>query len=120
MPVTFLVPANQNYEPDMAKVPVNQPVLKVALFAGCIMSTVFAETDRATSRVLLAHGCSVALPAGQGCCGALTVHAGDLDQARVLARRNIHAFEESEAEYIVVKAAGCGAALKEYATFLPE
>jgi len=118
LPTTFVVPANQHYEPENPGPTPDQSDCTVALFAGCIMSTVFAETDRATSRVLLAHGCAVILPVGQGCCGALTVHAGDLDAARLLARRNIQAFEQSEAEYIVVNAAGCGAALKEYAHLL--
>jgi Fe-S oxidoreductase len=92
--------------------------LRTTLFAGCIMSTVFAETDRATLRVLLAHRCTVSIPAKQGCCGALTIHAGDMDGARVMARRNIEAFERSGIDYIIVNAAGCGAALKEYAYLL--
>lgn len=118
MPATFLVPADQHYEPASTSGSVGQPVQSVVVFAGCIMSTAFAETGRATLRVLRAHGCSVGLPAGQGCCGALTVHAGDLDGARVLARRNIEAFERSGLALIIVNAAGCGAALKEYAHLL--
>ena len=118
LPATFLVPADQQYEPDSASIPTDQPPRQVVLFAGCIMSTVFAATGRATRRVLLAHGCSVGLPGGQGCCGALTIHAGDLDEARRMARRNIEAFERSGLAWIIVNAAGCGAALKEYAHLL--
>ena len=118
LPATFLVPADQHYEPASVSTQAGRAVQGVVLFAGCIMSTVFAETGRATLRVLLAHGCSVELPVGQGCCGALTVHAGDLDGARVMARRNIEAFERSGLAYIIVNAAGCGAALKEYAHLL--
>ncbi|HEX7735423.1 MAG TPA: heterodisulfide reductase-related iron-sulfur binding cluster [Ktedonobacteraceae bacterium] len=118
LPATFLVPADQHYEPASGRVQPGLPVPNAALFAGCVMSTVFAETGRATLRVLLAHGCAVDLPSAQGCCGALTVHAGDLEGARVLARRNIEAFERSGLAYIVVNAAGCGAALKEYAHLL--
>ncbi|HLI29312.1 MAG TPA: (Fe-S)-binding protein [Chloroflexota bacterium] len=91
-----------------------------ALFAGCVMSTAFAETDRATARVLAANGCRVELPASQGCCGALHAHGGDVAMARELARRNIAAFEASAAETIVVNAAGCGAMLKEYAHLLAD
>ncbi|HEX7978816.1 MAG TPA: (Fe-S)-binding protein, partial [Gemmatimonadaceae bacterium] len=50
----------------------------------------------------------------QSCCGALHAHAGDLETARRLARRNIAAFEKSGAEYVVANAAGCGAMMKEY------
>ncbi|HEY6326320.1 MAG TPA: (Fe-S)-binding protein [Candidatus Cybelea sp.] len=57
---------------------------------------------------------SITVPADQGCCGAIAVHAGDIDFARRLAKRNIAAFERSGADVYVVNAAGCGSALKEY------
>ncbi|HLJ79882.1 MAG TPA: heterodisulfide reductase-related iron-sulfur binding cluster, partial [Ktedonobacterales bacterium] len=110
LPVSSLTPRGQVY-PPLPGIPRHG---RVALFAGCVMSTVFAETDRATIRVLAANGYEVALPERQGCCGALTVHAGMMDRARILARHNIAAFEQSGAAYVVANAAGCGAALKEY------
>jgi len=85
----------------------------VAFFAGCVMSTALAETDRATIRVLQRAGCDVTNIAGQGCCGALNAHGGDLPAALDLARRNIVAFEISDSP-IVVNSAGCGAMLKDY------
>jgi len=91
---------------------------KVAFFAGCIMRVAFAETNRATVRVLSRAGCDVDLPEQQICCGALHVHAGEREQAKDLARQNIAAFEQSDAEWVVVNAAGCGAALKEYGELL--
>lgn len=91
---------------------------RVALFAGCIMSTAFAGVDRATGRVLARNGCTVETPAGQWCCGALHVHAGDAEGAKQLARQNILAFEKSGAGAVIVNAAGCGAALKEYGHLL--
>ncbi len=93
---------------------------RVAFFAGCVMSAVFAETDRATIRVLNANGFDVVATAGQECCGALTIHAGAMDHARALAARNIAAFETSGAAYIVCNAAGCGSALKEYGDLFAE
>jgi glycolate oxidase iron-sulfur subunit len=78
------------------------------------MSTALAEVDRATIRVLQRGGCSVSNPRGQGCCGALHAHGGDLPRALELARRNIEAFGGSDAP-IVVNSAGCGAMLKDYA-----
>jgi glycolate oxidase iron-sulfur subunit len=93
---------------------------RVGLIAGCIMSTAYAEVDRATARVLAANGCEVVVVAGQGCCGALHVHAGDKDGGRALARHNIDAFAAAGAdcEAIIINAAGCGAALKEYGHLL--
>ncbi len=116
-PAYFLIPNKQHYQ--ASALPTTEET-RIALFAGCIMSTAFAETDRATIRVLQATGCTVVVPKRQGCCGALTVHAGDMDAAREMARQNIDAFEQSGATYIISNAAGCGAALKEYAHLLHE
>jgi glycolate oxidase iron-sulfur subunit len=82
------------------------------------MGTVFADTNRATARVLAHNGSAVETPATQQCCGALQVHSGQLDLARDLARRNIDAFESAGAETIIVNAAGCGSTLKEYGHLL--
>ncbi len=123
LPARFFVARGQAIAPSSLPAD-GQPRARVALFAGCIMSTAFAETDRATARVLAANGCEVHVPAGQGCCGALTVHAGDLDRARVQVRRTIAAFERLEErtalDAIIVNAAGCGVALKEYGHLLRE
>jgi glycolate oxidase iron-sulfur subunit len=87
---------------------------RVACLDGCVMSGLFAPTNRATVRVLEANDYRPVPAAGQGCCGALHAHAGDLGGARRLARRNIAAFERSGAELIAVNASGCGAMMKEY------
>ncbi len=84
------------------------------LHAGCIMPVAFASVHEATLRMLSRGGLSVTVPAEQGCCGAIAVHAGDRDFARELAKRNIAAFEKSGADVYVVNAAGCGSALREY------
>ena len=96
------------------------PTRAARLFNGCVMSTVFADTNRAAGRVLAHNGHAVDIPVRQQCCGALHVHAGMMDEARVLARVNIDAFEESGHDPIVVTAAGCGAALKEYGFLLKD
>jgi glycolate oxidase iron-sulfur subunit len=88
--------------------------MKVAMLTGCVQRLAFADVNDATVRVLTAEGCSVAAPGAQGCCGALPLHAGYIDQARDLARHNIEVFERSGVERIVVNAAGCGSAMKEY------
>ena len=88
--------------------------LTVALLAGCVQRLSFAHVNHATVRVLAAEGCGVHAPAGQGCCGALPLHAGRIDQARALARHNIEVFEAAGVDRIAVNAAGCGSAMKEY------
>lgn len=88
----------------------------VALLTGCVMGEMFGDVHRATVRVLERAGETVAVPAAQGCCGALHAHDGDLEFARKLARHNIDAFEGDA--IIVVNSAGCGAAMKEYGDLL--
>lgn len=91
-----------------------------AVLRGCVMEGLFTETNRATERVLRHNGYRTTDAPGQGCCGALHAHAGDLEAARKLARRNIAAFEKSGSDFIAVNAAGCGAMMKEYAHLLQD
>jgi glycolate oxidase iron-sulfur subunit len=88
--------------------------LKVALLEGCVQRLSFMKVNQATLRVLAAEGCGVHVPAGQGCCGALPLHSGRIEQARALARHNIEVFEAAGVDRIAVNAAGCGSAMKEY------
>jgi glycolate dehydrogenase iron-sulfur subunit len=90
----------------------------VALLVGCVMEGLLTETNRATERTLIVNGYTMLAAQGQRCCGALHAHAGDLDEARNLARANIAAFERSGGEYVCANAAGCGAMMKEYAHLL--
>jgi glycolate dehydrogenase iron-sulfur subunit len=84
----------------------------VLLFSGCVGEGLFARVNRATARVLRANNVQVSTPKDQVCCGALHAHAGDLEGARELARKNIAAFD-SDAP-IVTNAGGCGAMLVTY------
>jgi len=91
---------------------------RVAVLEGCVQRLAFAEVNAATVRVLAAEGCRVESPRAQGCCGALPLHSGHLDQARELARHTIAVFEAAGVDRIVVNAAGCGSAMKEYGELL--
>ena len=84
------------------------------------MEGLFTRANRATERTLVANDYTLVSAPDQHCCGALHAHAGDLETARTLARRNIAAFEKSGAEFVVTNAAGCGALLKEYGHLLAE
>ncbi|MFI5228535.1 MAG: (Fe-S)-binding protein [Gemmatimonadales bacterium] len=95
-----------------------RPGQSAALLTGCVMEGLFADTNRATERVLRANGYAPVPAPGQVCCGALHVHAGDAEAARRLARANIAVFEQANADYIVVNAAGCGAMMKDYGHLL--
>jgi len=96
----------------------------VSVFTGCVMEGLFKHVNDATKRVLAANGCELDEVGAQVCCGALHAHAGDMETARELARRNIDAFERFLATNgpatIIINAAGCGALLKEYGDLLKD
>ncbi|MGI9658058.1 MAG: heterodisulfide reductase-related iron-sulfur binding cluster [Gaiellaceae bacterium] len=91
----------------------------VGLLVGCVQRVVFGDVNAATARVLSAEGFDVVAPR-QGCCGALSVHAGRLGEGRMRARKLIDAFAGYEAGPIIVNAAGCGSTMKEYGHLLRE
>ncbi len=93
---------------------------RVAFLAGCIANVSFARLNEATVRVLQRNGCEVVVPAGQGCCGALHLHAGMRDEARKLACRNIDAILDGVFDAVITNAAGCGSTLKEYGELLED
>jgi glycolate oxidase iron-sulfur subunit len=84
------------------------------------MSSIFPDVNRATGRVLAHNGFATDVPVAQQCCGALHSHTGMPEEARKLARKNIDAFERAGDGPIVVNAAGCGSALKEYGHLLKD
>jgi glycolate oxidase iron-sulfur subunit len=87
----------------------------VALVPGCVQRVFFSSVNRATIRVLAAEGFDVTVPRGQGCCGALSLHAGRDREARGSARALIEAIEPAGPfDAVIVNAAGCGSALKQY------
>jgi glycolate oxidase iron-sulfur subunit len=91
---------------------------RVAFLGGCMANVCFARLNEATVRVLRKNGCEVSIPEAQTCCGALHVHAGLAEDARVLARKNIDAIDPGSFEAIITNAAGCGSTLKEYGDLL--
>ena len=93
---------------------------RVALLTGCVQDLVFASVNRDTVDVLLANGCAVDTPAVQPCCGSLHAHNGDLDGARILARRMIDLFPPDRYDAIITNAGGCGSHLRRYGPLLAD
>ena len=85
--------------------------LRVGLLLGCVQRVVFGDVNAATARVLAGEGCEVVAPGSQGCCGALHLHAGRVEEGRRRARRIAEAL--GGVDVVVVNAAGCGSHLKE-------
>jgi glycolate oxidase iron-sulfur subunit len=108
-----LLPGTESWWPDTQ-------LRHAVLFNGCIMGAAFGDVNRAACRVMAHNGVAVDVPVNQQCCGALQVHSGMTDEARALARQNLEAFAESGDDEVIVTAAGCGAALKEYGHLLAD
>jgi glycolate oxidase iron-sulfur subunit len=86
---------------------------RVALLAGCVQQQLDPEIGWAAGRVLARNGVEVIVPAAQGCCGSLAMHAGDAAGARKLARRNLTAFP-TDVDAVITTAAGCGSGMRDY------
>ncbi len=91
---------------------------RVGVLLGCVQRVFFDDVNAATARVLAAEGYEVVPVAEQGCCGALSVHAGRENEGLRYARRLIDAFEAAQVDAIAVNVAGCGSTLKEYGHLL--
>jgi glycolate oxidase iron-sulfur subunit len=89
---------------------------RVGLLLGCVQRVFYPEVHDATIRTLAAEGFEVLVPRAPDCCGALELHAGEESAAFARARETIAAFED--VDHVVVNAAGCGSAMKEYGELL--
>ena len=85
---------------------------KVAFFAGCGINYLMPEVGEATLRVLKAAGAQPLVPSDQVCCGMPAVSAGDLKTAKVLALKNLEAFDHGGFDFITTSCATCTHALK--------
>jgi len=88
----------------------------VGFLQGCVQRAYFGDVNAATVRVLAAEGFEVHAPRAPRCCGALGLHAGQEEDSLPLAKATIEAF--AEFDHVVVNAAGCGSAIKDYGHLL--
>jgi glycolate oxidase iron-sulfur subunit len=93
---------------------------RVGVILGCVQRLFFSPVNEATVRVLTANGCEVVIPKSQGCCAALPEHQGQTEQAKVLARQMIDSFADTNVDFVIINAAGCGHTLKEYGHILAD
>ncbi|MEX1184364.1 MAG: glycolate oxidase subunit GlcF [Gemmatimonadota bacterium] len=86
---------------------------RVALLTGCVQQAMEPSINQATVDVLTRNGVDVLVPEGQGCCGALAWHSGEIGTAREFGRGIMRTFPD-DVDAIIVNAAGCGSGMKEY------
>jgi glycolate oxidase iron-sulfur subunit len=113
-PMLDLAPRWRSREQPAAVTPAVGPARearRLGLLTGCVQSVVFGEVNAATARVLAAGGHEVVAPP-QGCCGALSAHAGRTGESERFTERLRRSFEGTDT--IVVNASGCGSHLKDH------
>lgn len=93
---------------------------RVGVILGCVQRLFFSGVNEATVRVLTANGCEVVIPKSQGCCAALPEHQGQTEQAKTLAKQMIDSFADTNVDFVIINAAGCGHTLKEYSHILED
>jgi glycolate oxidase iron-sulfur subunit len=98
--------------------PQGTPRATVALLTGCVAGALFPTVNEQSARLLALAGYRVLVPRAQTCCGALSAHLGEREEAERRARRNVNVFLGSGADFIATNAAGCGAAMREYGHLL--
>ena len=118
LPKVNLKLLNKNY-PDLIPAQ-GKKRYRVGVILGCVQRLFFDPVNEATIRVLTANGCEVVIPQNQGCCAALPAHQGQEKQAQTLAKQMIESFTDTDVDYIIINAAGCGHTLKEYGHILAD
>lgn len=95
---------------------------RVALLSGCINPVLAPATNEAAIRLLNRNGIEVVVAAGEACCGSLTHHMGQEEQALAQARNNIDAWmreiDGAGLDAILITVSGCGTTVKDYGYML--
>ena len=86
----------------------------VLLLQGCVQRVLTPEVNVHLKKLLAARGIAARLDPNEGCCGGLSLHLGQTEQAGSAMRGNLDGMNWSDAERIVSTATGCGVTLKEY------
>jgi len=101
--------------------PASRHARTMLVLEGCVQPSIAPNIDAAMARVLDRVGISLLQVSGGGCCGALSQHLSEHEEAQAIARRNIDAWwphVDRDIEAIVITASGCGAMVKEYGHLL--
>ncbi|MGY8708532.1 glycolate oxidase subunit GlcF [Bradyrhizobium sp. 18BD] len=97
---------------------------RVALLQGCAQQVLAPRINQAAISLLTRHGIEVVLVRDEQCCGALTHHLGNDQDALGRARANVTAWQKEAAgeglDAILVTASGCGTVIKDYGYLLRE
>ncbi len=85
---------------------------RVLVFGTCLIDLVFPQAGLAAMRLIDRAGVAVRFPQGQTCCGQPAYNSGFRDDARRVARQQLHALAGDEP--VVVPSASCAGMLREH------
>ncbi len=81
-------------------------------FTGCATNHIFADTGRATLRLLTALGYRVIIPKGQTCCSIPMLYHGGIEAAKENILENVRCLDRDGVNAVIVDCPTCGGALK--------
>jgi len=88
------------------------PRMRVALFSGCVQDFIYPEQLEAGVDILRRHNVAVDFPMDQSCCGLPVEMMGEMQAARDVARRNLHALLAEDYDCVITLCASCASHLK--------
>ncbi len=91
---------------------VDNPTMRVAIFAGCAGDFIYPEQLVAAVKVMGSKGVAVDFPMEQTCCGLPLGMMGQRKAVQTVARQNVRAFADGNYDYILTLCASCASTLK--------
>ncbi|WP_022670615.1 (Fe-S)-binding protein [Hippea alviniae] len=85
---------------------------KIALFPGCLINYTYTSIGDSLVEILKKLRIDFTVPKKQLCCGAPIYFAGNFEDARYLAKKNIDLFLNLDVEYILVLEPTCASMIK--------
>lgn len=101
---------------------VKSPHKTALLLQGCVQRSATPNVNVALAQLLADKNVAVTTLAGEGCCGGLDFHMSAHEKGLQRMRKlidSLHA-RQSEIDYIVSSASGCGVTIKEYPLYLAD
>lgn len=92
---------------------VNNPKLKIGIFAGCLNDFVYPEQVEKAIKLFAENNIESFFPKEQSCCGLPLMMVGDKKNSKNVALQNVRVFINGEYDAIVTLCASCASFLKE-------
>lgn len=115
LPSNRLVPtiADKNFIDTIKnRKPINNPKMKVAFFAGCMVNYIKPELGVNLLDILEAEGIEVKTYEKEVCCGLPAIMSGGTTQAFKLAKHNVELFTTDDSEYLLFVCPSCATTVK--------